>query len=196
MMRVWTPFVRSLPLERKKTRSPLAWLSGGQSPATARPVGFSQWWAWGVMQADAVVRMSRGGLWRGTLAASFAPKLETFSLARHHIPKGWRFAGEKGVEKKLPRRRTKVVTEAGAVTDAVTARVPMSAVMQGLANRRGSHPHEYRILFALVNGHTDPEVVRAIVGGCRREFFEAAAIRALSLVYERAQQELPTNGRL
>ncbi len=50
--------------------------------------------------------------------------------------------------------------------------------------------HEYRILFALVNGHTEPEIVRALVGGCRVDFFQSATVRACELVFDRAKELL------
>jgi hypothetical protein len=47
----------------------------------------------------------------------------------------------------------------------------------------------WRILFALLSGHTDDEVVRAIFG-CHREEFEQQAVFALEFVYDKSNTEL------
>lgn len=48
---------------------------------------------------------------------------------------------------------------------------------------------EYRILQSLLSGHTDPDVVCAILGW-RRDMFEETAQRVLSLVWAHAQERL------
>lgn len=70
-------------------------------------------------------------------------------------------------------------------------RSPFRTAMARLYNPRKVQAHEYRILFALLEGHTDPEAVRALIGGCRQDYFEAAAVRALSYLLGRISSELP-----
>ena len=67
---------------------------------------------------------------------------------------------------------------------------PFQRSMRSMHNPRGWQSSEFQILFALVSGHTDAEVVRAIMGNPHKDFFEEAAVRALEFAYQRVEAEL------
>lgn len=149
-----------------------------QSGLPRRPRNFREWWRFGVEQAEAAARETPGRLHQG----DYPPD---------DHPGRWRVA----------RRREDVI---GALPftrkfenylDGRPVRSPLRSAMFKMGNRhRGRaqerQTHEFRILFALANGHTDPEVVRVLIGGCRGDYFEATALRALRKLWDETADAL------
>lgn len=76
--------------------------------------------------------------------------------------------------------------------DAEWGKSPYRSAMASFYNPRdrGRAPqaHEFTILLAMVDGHTDPEVVRTVsLGGPHQNYFEDAATRALRVVWDRGE---------
>lgn len=134
------------------------------------PRSFPQWWTWGVDQADALRRD------------------EPLRTTQESFPQG-RDPGPSRTGGRLGGRPFTVAFEDYLEDRPVES--PFRTAMARLYNPRRVQTHEYRILHALTAGATDAELVRARIGGCRRDFFEAAAVRALSYVRSRIESELP-----
>lgn len=143
-------------------------LTDRPSVVSARPTTFSSLWAWGVEQASATCD-------EPPLRIHDEDRPVPAPTHRSAIIVGWPFSAQferyTGGSKRSPS--------------------PFAIALSRLYNPRRVQSHEWRILAALVSGHTDPEVVRAVIlGGPRTDYFEATAIRALSYVWDRAHEEL------
>lgn len=138
-----------------------------------RPTTFLDWWRWGVDQADAAKRDE-------------PPKLHQQAFPPDTHPGKGQDTAIHGLLGGPP-----FTVPFEDYLDAEPVVAPLSRAMARLYNPRKVQTHEYRILHALISGLTDAETVRAAIGGCRRDFFEAAAIRALSYAFDRINSELP-----
>jgi hypothetical protein len=123
------------------------------------------WWLWGVGQAQ--------------VAAEVIIRLHDEDRPVGHdrnqpIIMGWPFSV--GFERYL---------------DAEWGKSPFRSTMAQFYNPRkrgyASQSLEYRILWALISGHTDADVVCAVLGGPHRDYFEDAAVRALSSIWDRGE---------
>ena len=158
--------LRSAPLARytrSAPRTPRA--AGPQSPEETRPLTFLEWWQWGVDQADAArespIRLHD---------EDGESDVDAARDARGIV--GWPFSV--GFQRYL---------------EEDWGKSPFRSAMasQYNAKRRYDLSIEYRILHALISGHTDADVVCAILGNPHRKFFEQAAVTVLQLVWGRGQ---------
>lgn len=158
--------------QAKTHLTPLTKLGGGTPAAGTRPTTFLSWWEWGVDQA--------GG------AKAKAP-LAIHSQSGDRA--GWGNV-KRGFPRGLPFHRPFVsyVLRHNPFVNGAFARG-----MAPLCAQRGRQTDEFRIIYALLSGHTDPQVVRAVIlGGPHQKYFEETAIRALEFVYEKVAAELAT----
>lgn len=139
-----------------------------------RPDGFTALWNWGVSQAQTIYSVaplaihSRGGDrddW-GAIQDVDASRGMPFTRA---------FEGYVSRERDF---------QSG----------PFTRAASHLYARSGPQTDEFRIAFALMSGHTDADVVCAVLFGryAPRPYFEDCAVRALSLMYDKIQTELAT----
>lgn len=145
-----------------------------------KPQTFAEWWRWGLEQADASRRVAPPRLHQEAFPPDSHPGKNPESEL-HGLLGGPPFT--------VPFQDYLDAPE--VYLDAKILPSPLRRAMARLYNPKRVQSHEYRILHALISGHTDAEVVRAAVGGCRREFFEVAAVRALDYAFERINSELP-----
>lgn len=152
--------------------------------ALARPETFEAWWAWAQDQATAA-------------------RNDPIKLHDRHRPPEPQSAETKEdgpLKRRLSKRRDQAIV--GQPYSFPFERYlsgkpfgsPMSVAMARWWNPcgRGQQPQplEFYILFALTNGHTDPEVVQAVVGSPRRDLFERAALNAFGILWGEGQKEL------
>lgn len=68
---------------------------------------------------------------------------------------------------------------------------PFTRGMWHLKSRTGRQTDEFRIAYAILSGHTDPDVVRTVIlGGPHEQYFREAAVRALAFVKQKVDDEL------
>lgn len=155
---------------RNTRRIPADQAGRGKPFAAARPENtFAAWWAWGIEQADA----ARDG---APIRIHTEHRPTEGHVQRQPIIMGWPFS--RPFEKHA---------------DGERSRSPFVAALKtlGSPNPRQPQSHEFRIVWALYCGHTDPEIVRTVgLGSPHRAYFEAAAIRALEFVWQKAQEDL------
>ena len=150
--------------------SPHTQPGGGNPVVSARPnKNFTDLWTWAVRQA---------------LATAPSAPLEIHSLSGDRDD--WGNASE--AIRGLPFARRFVRH--------VLRRAYMNGVMPRAAShlysRRGRQTDEFKIVYAILSGETDSEMVRILLGSPHRAYFEACAVRALAFVYERVTSELAT----
>lgn len=167
MTKVLTPSYTGLSPNTRRDRPSPRRVADRHPVISARPTTFVSWWDFGLTQA--------------TVALDDPPirihdedRIPDHQRNRTKIIVGWPFSGqfERFTSGKRPRS-------------------PFTAALASLYNSRRIQSHEWQILAALLSGHTDSEVVRVVtLGAPSRDYFEAAAIRALTFVWDRAQGDL------
>ena len=167
MTKVLTPtYTRLSPNTRRDRPSPRR-VADRHPVLSARPTTFVSWWDFGLDQASAAVDDP-------PIRIHDEDRIPDHQRNRWSIIVGWAFSGqfERYTSGKRPRS-------------------PFTAALASLYSSRRIQSHEWQILAALLSGHTDSEVVRVVtLGGPSRDYFEAAAIRALTFVWDKAQIDL------
>lgn len=137
-----------------------------------RPDGFTALWNWGVSQAQTIYSTPPLGI-----HSRFGDR-DDWGAATANI-RGMPFT--RSFEGYVDRERD---FQSG----------PFTRAASHLYARQGPQTDEFRIAFALMSGHTDADVVCAVLFGryAPRPYFEDCAVRALSLMYDKIQTELAT----
>ena len=148
----------------------------------ACPRNFSSWWQWSLLQAD---------------AAQDDP-LRLHDRSRPPEPQS--SSAHDGLGRRLTKRRDEaIVGQPFSIPferrlGGKPPQSPMRDAMLTLWNPRGRgeqpQSQEFYVLFALSSGHTDPDIVCAVMGNPHRNLFEAMAIRAFEFVWQKAQEDL------
>jgi hypothetical protein len=141
--------------------------------ASSRPSGFAGWWAWGVSQAETISSVAPLAI------NSEHGDREDWGKAKADASRGMPFT--RSFEGYVSRERD---FQAG----------PFTRAASHLYARSGPQTDEFRVAYALMSGHTDADVVCAVLFGryAPRQYFEDTAVRALSLMYDKIQTELAT----